>query len=339
MRRSAFKARVLVAAVAALFRATVRRVARGPTLPSWTWSEELFVALFRATTRAGARNVAFMAPRRAGLRVPLSRATRRTLHVEEVDLQGVRAERYRPRDTAQGTIVWFHGGGFVAGGVGLERRVAAAQALASNCDTYSVEYRLAPRHPFPAALDDAVAAYRGVLDRGADPATTFLFGGSAGAGLALGCLLQLRDLDMLQPAGAVLLWPYADFTFSGDSIHTNADIDMLPLRDVAQVTGAAYVGDADPSDPLVSPALADLTGLPPLLIIAGGAESLLSCAQQIADHTRRDHVDAQFTVYADKVHGWMMLPKLPATLQAIDEINSWLAGHLAAASANASDLR
>lgn len=164
----------------------------------------------------------------------------------------------------------------MSGSARLERRPATAQAMASNCDTYSIYYRLAPEHPFPAAIDDAVASYRAVLDRGAHPDTTIFFGGSAGAGLALSSLLKIRDCELPQPAGAVLLWPYADFTFSGETILTNGDVDMLPLRDLAQVWGPSYVGNADPADPLVSPALADMTGLPPLLILAGGAESLLS---------------------------------------------------------------
>ena len=141
--------------------------------------------------------------------------------------------------------------------------------------------------PFPAAVDDAVAAYRGVLDRGADPATTILHGGSAGAGLALSLLLAIRQQQLPSPAGAVLLWPYADFTFSGVTIETNAEIDMLPVRDLAPVWGPAYLNGADPTDLLVSPALADLTGVPPLLVIAGGAESLLSCAERIAANARR----------------------------------------------------
>jgi len=126
----------------------------------------------------------------------------------------------------------------------------------------------------------------------------------------------------------VLLWPYADFTFSGQSIQTNAAVDMLPLQDLAAVWGPAYVGDADPSDPLVSPALADLTGLPPLLIIAGGAESLLSCAERIGENARRAGIDVTLSVYPEKVHGWMMLPRLPATAEATAEIVRWIATHL-----------
>lgn len=155
-------------------------------------------------------------------------AARAALTFEEVDLLGVRAERFSPKVAPSETILYFHGGGFVSGSARLERRPATAQAMASNCDTYSIDDRLAPEHPFPAAIDDAVASYRAVLDRGAHPDTTIFFGGSAGAGLALSSLLKIRDCELPQPAGAVLLWPFADFTFSGETILTNGDVDMLP---------------------------------------------------------------------------------------------------------------
>ncbi len=139
MKRLVYFVRVVAVAGWAAFRALIRRARRGPTLPSWTWSEELFVAISRATAVASARDVALMSPRGQGLRPPLSRVVRAALTVERVDLLGVRAERYCPKTTPSGTILWFHGGGFVAGSVGLERRVAAARAAASNCDTYNVE--------------------------------------------------------------------------------------------------------------------------------------------------------------------------------------------------------
>jgi salicylate hydroxylase len=206
----------------------------------------------------------------------------------------------------------------------LERQVAAERAHTLRCDTWNVSYRLAPRHPFPAALDDAVTAYRAVIERGADPATTILYGGSAGAGLALATLVRIRDLRLPPPGGAVLLWPYADMTFSGPSIQANSTIDILDLAALGSVWGPAYVGAAEPTDPLVSPALADLTGLPPLLIIAGGAESLRSCAERIATNGRAASVDVQLSIYPEKVHGWMLLSRLPATAAATTEINAWI---------------
>jgi acetyl esterase/lipase len=320
--------RVVIAALIAIGRAAARRLRRGPTVDGWTWTEELFVAGSRAVAVTGSRHIELMAPRPGAWEPPLPRALRNALRIEPVDLDGVPATRFTPPGEPAGTILYFHGGGFVSGSRALEARPAAENAEGSNCDTYSIDYRLAPAHPYPAALDDAITAYRAVLARGADPATTILFGGSAGACLALSTLLKLRDLGLPQPAGAVLLWPYADFTFSGATIHTNADVDMLPVRDLATVWGPAYVGGADPADPLVSPALADLTGLPPLLVIAGGAEALLSCAEQIADHARRDGVEAQFSVYPGKFHGWMILTKLPATLAAVAEIRTWIAARL-----------
>jgi acetyl esterase/lipase len=319
-----------VAAVAGIARAVVRRLRTGPTLPGWTWGEDLFVAAYRAALTTASRDVELMAPRRGGVRLPLRRGLRRRLAVSTEDLGGVRAERYRPLEEPSGTILYFHGGGFVTGGPGLERQVAAERACTLGCETWNISYRLAPRHPFPAALDDGVAAYRSLLARGARSATTILYGGSAGAGLALATLVRARDLGLPMPAGAVLLWPYADMTFSGPSIQANSGIDMLDLQALAPVWGPAYVGDADPSDPLVSPALADLTGLPPLLILAGGAESLLSCAERIAVNADTAGVAVQFSVYPEKVHGWMLLPRLSATKQAATEIDDWVRARLGA---------
>lgn len=328
MKRLRFKLRLTAAALLGFVSALMRRLRRGRTRPGWTWREEFFVGVSRAVLLAAARDVELMSPRRTGLKLPLGRAARRALIVDDVELGGVRAERYCPKGGSSGTIVYFHGGGFMTGSVETERGPASQNAIASNCETFSVEYRLAPKHPYPAALDDAVAAYRAVIARGADPTTTIFFGGSAGACLALAALLQIRELGLPQPAGAVLLWPYADFTFSGESIQRNAEVDMLPVRDLAHVWGPAYCGEANPEDPLVSPAFADLSGLPPLLIIAGGAESLLSCAERIAGNARRAGIETQFTVYPHKVHGWLILSSLPASIDAVDEINAWIARRL-----------
>src|ERR671913_330032 len=327
-RRAFFRARRVAVGTVAAIGAVGRRARRGPTRPGWTWTEEVFVAVSRAVLTISARNLDLMGPSVHAPRPPLSRRAREDLDVGPIDLDGVTGERYRRKDATTGTILRFHGGGFVTGSPTLERRPAAELALATGCDTYGIAYRLAPGHPYPAALDDAIAAYRALLDRGVDPARTFLFGGSAGAGLALACLLQVRRLGLPRPAGGILLWPYADLTFSGASIDANADVDMLPMRDLATVWGPAYVGEADPDDPLVSPALADLDGLPPLLIIAGGAECLLSCAERIAANATAAGVQAHLSVYPDKVHGWMLLPRLRATIAATKEITSWIAEHL-----------
>jgi acetyl esterase/lipase len=125
-----------------------------------------------------------------------------------------------------------------------------------------------------------------------------------------------------------LLWPYADLTFSGPSVRANSSVDVLDLHVLAPAWGPAYVGDADPADPVASPALADLTGLPPLLIIAGGAEALLSCAERIETNGRAADVDTHLSVYPEKVHGWMQPPQLAATKQATAEIDNWVRARL-----------
>ena len=306
-----------------------RRLASGPTRPGWTWSEELLAAVSRAVFAITARNFDLLGPGRRTPGPPISRAVRSALTVGTVGLGGVSAERYQPKQPSDGTILRFHGGGFVGGSPQLERRPAAELAMLTNCDTYGLEYRLAPKHPYPAALDDAVTAYTGLLAGGADPRTTILFGSSAGAGLALSVLLRIREGGLPMPAGAVLLWPYADLTFSGSSMQSNAPFDMLPARELVEVWGPAYVGTNDPADPFVSPALAELHGLPPLLVIAGGCECLLSCAEQIAANATAAGVDVQFTVYPDKVHGWMVLPRLPATIAAVSEITNWIGDRIA----------
>lgn len=331
LRRAAFRVRRVAVGVGAAGRATARRLRRGPTRPTWTWGEDVFVAVSRAVLTTSSRDLDLMGPTSRAPAPPLSRASRAGLDVEARPLGGIWTERYLPRSEAAGSILRFHGGGFVAGSPRLERRAAADLALTTACATYGIRYRLAPAHPFPAALDDAVAAYRGLLDEGVDPDRTLLFGGSAGAGLALATLLDVRRLGLPRPAGAVLLWPYADMTFAGASIEANAEVDMLPLHELASVWGPAYVGDADPFDPRVSPALADLTGLPPLLVIAGGAETLLSSAQQIAGSAERSGVEVELTVYDHQPHGWMLLPGLPATKAAEEQIRTWIAARLARA--------
>ena len=161
VRRSVFRLRVIAAAAAAMTRVLVRRPLRGPAQPTWTWSEELFVAASRAALTTSGWDVELMSPSPRGLKPPLGRQISRALTVADVDLGGVRAERYCPTTPPSGTILRFHGGGFVSGSARLERRVAAELAVLSNCDTFGISYRLAPEHPYPAALDDAVAAYRG----------------------------------------------------------------------------------------------------------------------------------------------------------------------------------
>ena len=167
----------------------------------------------------------------------------------DVDLDGVRAERFRPNGGARGTILYFHGGGFISGSVESERRPAAENAVAMQCETFSVDYRLAPRHPTRRRSTTRSPRTAPCSTGGADPARRSCSAARPGRASRSATLLRIRELGLPRPAGAVLLWPYVDFTFSGASIAENADIDMLPVRDLAPVWGPAYVGDAESEGP------------------------------------------------------------------------------------------
>lgn len=328
--RAGYVLRTLGATLWAFATAVIGRIRRGPRRPGWTWTEELFAAVSRAVIHAAARDPWQASMVGRGPAPPIARRVRREIEIGEVNLGGVRAERYVPRAERRGTILYAHGGGFVSGSVAWERRPAAELAVLTGCETFSIDYRLAPSHPYPAALDDAVAAYRALLARGCDPQTIVLVGGSAGACLSASLLLRLRAEELPLPVGAVLLWPYTDFTFDFPSLAAHDDADVLSAADLRGVWGPAYVGSADPHDPFVSPSHADLRGLPPLLVIAGGAEVMLSAAEHLADAARATGVEVQFTVYPHKVHAWMALRRLPATIDAVDEIVTWFDQRLGA---------
>src|ERR1700693_3603588 len=163
-------------------------------------------------------------------------------------------------------ILYLHGGGFVTGSSALYRHLTWRLAAAARARLLSVDYRLAPEHPFPAALEDAVAAYRWLLSDGADPRRIAVIGDSAGGGLALAMLRKLRDDGVPLPAAAVALSPWTDLALTGPSFRQNADTD--PMLDVGHITKAAeyYLAGADPRIPYASPLYGDPRGLPPTLI-------------------------------------------------------------------------
>ncbi|WP_194906723.1 alpha/beta hydrolase [Catenulispora rubra] len=184
-----------------------------------------------------------------------------------------------------GTLVWFHGGFYVLGSPRTSAALASDVARRTGMKVISVDYRLAPEHPYPAALDDAVAVYRAILAaaEGRDLGRLAVVGESAGAGLAAALLIAARDQGLAMPAAGVLFSPYADLTLSGDSMKTKAGVDPSFTAEAIARRAADYVGGADPADPLISPVFADLHGLPPLLIQVGTHELLLEDAIRLAD--------------------------------------------------------
>jgi len=207
-----------------------------------------------------------------------------------------------PGASGPGVLLYLHGGGYVLGSADTHTGLAAQLALRAGVRAVLPDYRLAPEHRFPAAVDDALAAYRALLDRGASPAGTVLAGDSAGAGLAVATLLAARGAGVPLPAAAVLLSPFADLTLTGDSIDTLDGVDPLFTRASLEEYVTAYLAGQDPAHELASPPLADLRGLPPLLIQVGAHEILLDDAVRLAARAGVADVDVTLEIVAGVPH-------------------------------------
>ncbi|MFI6041726.1 alpha/beta hydrolase [Nocardia sp. NPDC051321] len=209
-----------------------------------------------------------------------------------------------PVDTARaGTILYFHGGGFVYGSPETAMPLTANLVTRTGFRAYSVDYRLAPEHPFPAAIDDALSAYRALLDSGEHPSTIAFAGDSAGGGLTVTTCLTARDAGLPMPAAIVAFSPGLDMTRTGESMDTKADTDPLFTRASLEHTGAMYLDGHDPHQPLLSPAtLADLSGFPPMLLQAGTNDMILDDATRLAARARAAGVDVILDITADLPH-------------------------------------
>ena len=189
--------------------------------------------------------------------------------------------------TIQGTdaanvILYFHGGVYVIGSAATSVPLVGDLARRTGAKAFTLDYRLAPEHPYPAAVEDAQAAYEGLLGQGIDPGQIALAGESAGGGLAVATLLALRDAGTPLPSCAFLMSPYADLTLSGETILEKQAVDPILTPDGLRLRVPDYVAGADASDPQISPVFGDLSGLPPLLIQVGSHEILLSDALRLA---------------------------------------------------------
>jgi epsilon-lactone hydrolase len=237
----------------------------------------------------------------------------------------------------QGRVVLFlHGGGYVMCSPVTHRLFMARTARVVGARVLGLKYRLAPEHPFPAALDDAVAAYRWLLDTGHKPADILLVGDSAGGGLALATLKRLRDEGAPLPVGAALLSPWVDMAADDSSLRDNASVDYLgPMAHRMGEMATHYLGGADPKDPLASPLHGDLGGLPPLLLHAGGAEVLRGQVERLADRARSSGVEVELSVYPDMVHVWHAFAGVfPQAGEALEAVGAFARQRFAAATAD-----
>jgi acetyl esterase/lipase len=206
-----------------------------------------------------------------------------------------------PGTTTGGLILYFHGG-FAIGSAAASVGLACDLARQARMPVVTVDYRLAPEHPYPAAPDDAMTAYRALLDTGQDAARLALAGESAGAGLAAVTLATIARAGLPQPSSAVLMSPWADLAGTGDSIKTKADVDPVITAEAVHVRARDYLGGADACDPAVSPLYGSLAGLPPLLIQAGSHEILLDDAIRLAARAAGDDVAVTLDVVPGVPH-------------------------------------
>lgn len=225
-------------------------------------------------------------------------------------------------------LLYLHGGGYCIGSINSHRLLAADLSRAAGLRVLLLDYRLAPEHPFPAAVEDAAAAYRFLLDAGHDRRQLAIAGDSAGGGLTAATLLALRDRDVPLPAAAALLSPWLDLTQSGESMTTCAARDPMVQRDGLQRMADAYLAGADPRTPLASPLFADLRHLPPLLIHVGSAETLLDDARRFAARASAAGVDATLEVWDDMIHVWHAFGLLPEARAAQARLGEFLRRHL-----------
>ncbi|MET8867977.1 alpha/beta hydrolase [Nonomuraea sp. NPDC004580] len=223
--------------------------------------------------------------------------------VRDTMLGGRPALELTPAGADGDTVVLFlHGGGYVVGSPRTHAALAGELARRARTRIVSLDYRLAPEHRFPAAVDDGLAAYRELLERGTSPSAIALAGDSAGGGLSVATLLAAREAGLPMPAGAVLFSPWADLTLTGASMEGKLGADPVFVRADIEGYRTHYLGAGDPAAPLASPALADLTGLPPLLVQAGSNELLLDDSVRLAAGAGAAGVDVTLRVWGGLPH-------------------------------------
>lgn len=227
-------------------------------------------------------------------------------------------------------LLYFHGGGYATGSINTHRTLVSQIARNAGITALSVEYRLAPEHKFPAAVEDAFAAYQWLLQKGYLPQNICFGGDSAGGGLTLATLLYVRDKNTPLPKCAIALSPWTDHTFTGNSYQANRLIDPMLVAEGFPVWSKHYTGDADPKNPYISPLFGDLHGLPPVYIQVGEDELLLDDSTRFAAKAKEAGVDIALDVFPEMFHVFQaFLRILPTARQANLQLGNFLKKQLA----------
>lgn len=246
--------------------------------------------------------------------------TAKDVTLEKVSANGVPAEWSSTPGAAQDRVIMYvHGGGYVIGSVASHRHLVTELGRAAGTRTLSLDYRLAPEHPFPAAVDDALAAYRYLLAQGIEPRNIAIAGDSAGGGLTVATLLAIRGAGLAQPACGFCISPWVDLEAIGNSMTTQAARDPMVQKDGLLGMAAAYLNGAKPRTPLAAPLYGDFKDIAPLLIQVGAAETLLDDSTRLASVAGAADVDVTLQVWPEMIHVWHFFhPMLGAARRAIE---------------------
>ena len=250
---------------------------------------------------------------------------------ERVGAGGVPAEWVSaPGASEDRVLLYLHGGYYVIGSMRTHRVYLSRLSRATGARVLGLDYRRAPENPFPAALEDTLAAYRWLLSGGVDPKKVVIGGESAGGGLTMSACVALRYMGEPLPGAAVCISSWADLAHTGDSMISNADVDPTVTLERALEMSKLYLAGRDPRTPLASPVYADLRGLPPMLIMVGSIEVLRDDSVRLAQRAKEAGVDATLEIWDDMPHNWPMYAHvLPEGQQAVDRIGEFIRKHTA----------
>jgi len=265
-----------------------------------------------------------------------SKSLAKNISVQTVKINGVNCEwisngNDNDNNENQNILVYLHGGGYVIGGPDSHRDVAWRIADKCSCKLLLVDYRLAPEHPFPAAIDDATSCYQGLLDSGFQPENIAFAGDSAGGGLTAATLLNLKHLELPQPKCAVLMSPWLDLSAEGPSIPINESADPMLTLKALNTMAKHYLGEQDSKTPLASPVFADLSGLAPLLVHVGSTEILLSDSERFCSSIRGYQGEVSLVIWPKMPHVFQMFASfIPEAKQSIAQISAFISLQLKA---------
>ncbi|MGB1204587.1 MAG: alpha/beta hydrolase [Chitinophagales bacterium] len=248
------------------------------------------------------------------------------VHFSRFTVNGIAAASFKPKKANENIIMlYFHGGAYALGSVETHKTLIARIARKAGIYALAIDYRLAPENPFPAALDDAISAYKWLLEKKYSPKNIIFAGDSAGGGLTLASILQLKQENMPLPAAAICISPWTDLLATGNSIEENENIDPMLTPNLIRYWADIYANGEDKKNPLISPLYGNFSDFPPIFIQVGTAEVLLDDAKRLADKARQAGVDVELEIWDEMTHVFQACgPYLPESRKAIASIAEYI---------------